>query len=119
MLQKQFITISENDGADIVRIDARLTVEIIPAEEGGYCVSCPALRGVHSQGGTVKEAKANIKEAVECFIETCFERGILRDALARRGFFAPDKPRRRRRKAAPPNARIARIPVRIPLMAHC
>ncbi|MCY4376032.1 MAG: type II toxin-antitoxin system HicB family antitoxin [Spirochaetaceae bacterium] len=32
--------------------------------EEGYAVSCPALRGCHSQGTTLEEALANIKEAI-------------------------------------------------------
>jgi predicted RNase H-like HicB family nuclease len=32
--------------------------------EGGFSVSCPALRGCHSQGGTREEALANIQEAI-------------------------------------------------------
>ena len=34
-------------------------------EDGGYSVHCPALKGCHSQGQTVEEALANIKEAIE------------------------------------------------------
>jgi predicted RNase H-like HicB family nuclease len=32
--------------------------------EGGISVSCPALRGCHSQGKTREEALANIQEAI-------------------------------------------------------
>ncbi|MDW7728264.1 MAG: type II toxin-antitoxin system HicB family antitoxin [Candidatus Methanoperedens sp.] len=39
-------------------------------EDGGYVVSCPALPGCHSQGETVKEALANIKEAIEAYLES-------------------------------------------------
>ena len=38
-------------------------VVLIESEEG-YAVSCPALRGCHSQGTTLDEALANIKEAI-------------------------------------------------------
>lgn len=38
-------------------------VVLIESDEG-YAVSCPALRGCHSQGTTVDEALANIKEAI-------------------------------------------------------
>jgi predicted RNase H-like HicB family nuclease len=37
-------------------------------EEGGYSVHCPALKGCHSQGETVEEALANIKEAIEGYL---------------------------------------------------
>jgi antitoxin HicB len=39
-------------------------------EEGGYNVSCPALPGCHSQGDTMEEALENIKEAIECYLES-------------------------------------------------
>ncbi len=32
--------------------------------KGGVSVSCPALRGCHSQGKTREEALANIQEAI-------------------------------------------------------
>ncbi|MBE0433900.1 type II toxin-antitoxin system HicB family antitoxin [candidate division WOR-3 bacterium] len=41
------------------------TIVMHPAEEGGYWVEVPALPGCFSQGETVEEALANIKEAVE------------------------------------------------------
>ena len=36
---------------------------LIESDEG-YAVSCPQLRGCHSQGATVEEALKNIKEAI-------------------------------------------------------
>jgi antitoxin HicB len=41
-----------------------------PAEEGGYVVSCPALPGCVSEGETKEEALANIKDAVQGYLET-------------------------------------------------
>ena len=38
-------------------------VVLIESDEG-YAVSCPELRGCHSQGATVEEALENIKEAI-------------------------------------------------------
>ena len=40
-----------------------------PDETGGYVVSCPSLPGCYSQGETVEEALANIKEAIELCLE--------------------------------------------------
>ncbi len=38
-------------------------------EKGGYVVTCPSLPGCYSQGETIDEAKANIKEAIELCLE--------------------------------------------------
>jgi predicted RNase H-like HicB family nuclease len=38
-------------------------VVLIESEEG-FAVSCPALRGCHSQGRTRDEALANIRDAI-------------------------------------------------------
>ena len=40
-----------------------------PDEAGGYVVTCPSLAGCYSQGDTVEEALANIKEAIELCLE--------------------------------------------------
>jgi predicted RNase H-like HicB family nuclease len=40
-----------------------------PDEDGGYVVVCPSLQGCYSQGETVDEALANIKEAIELCLE--------------------------------------------------
>lgn len=41
----------------------RYRVVLIESDEG-FAVSCPELRGCHSQGATVDEALENIKEAI-------------------------------------------------------
>jgi predicted RNase H-like HicB family nuclease len=46
----------------------RLTA-IIEREGDGYVSLCPEL-DIASQGGTVEEARANLREAVELFFET-------------------------------------------------
>lgn len=40
-----------------------------PAEEGGYTVYVPSLPGCISEGETEEEALANIKEAIELYLE--------------------------------------------------
>ena len=42
---------------------------IIRKETGGYFALCPEL-DVASQGDTIEEAKSNLKEAVELFLES-------------------------------------------------
>ncbi len=46
-----------------------------PEEADGYVAVCPALAGCYSQGDTVAEAMANIKEAIELCLEDMRARG--------------------------------------------
>ena len=41
----------------------------------GYVVVCPSLQGCYSQGKTVEEALANIREAIELCLEDMESRG--------------------------------------------
>ncbi len=41
----------------------------IEADKDGYFVSCPALQGCYSQGGTYEEVVANIEDAIRLHIE--------------------------------------------------
>ena len=58
---------------------ASLTYRVVlePQEEGGYTVFVPTLPGCVSQGESAKEAMANIREAIEVYLESLRERGIL------------------------------------------
>ncbi len=40
-----------------------------PSEEGGYTVYVPALPGCLSEGDTLEEARQNIREAIELYLE--------------------------------------------------
>ena len=51
-------------------------------EEGGFWVECPALPGCASQGDTVEEALAMIKDAIEGHLEVIAEKGKKRKAAA-------------------------------------
>lgn len=53
----------------------KLKVILEAEEEGGYSVYCPALPGCYSQGDTVEEALANIREAIQLYIETLKDLG--------------------------------------------
>ena len=48
-----------------------------PQEEGGYTVTVPALPGCISEGDTYEEALANIKEAIDLYLESLQADGIL------------------------------------------
>jgi predicted RNase H-like HicB family nuclease len=56
-----------------IRLSRQVIIE--PDETGGYVVSCPSLPGCHSQGETLDEAIANIKEAIELYLEVLAEDG--------------------------------------------
>lgn len=43
---------------------------VIEQDENGFYAWCPELKGCQSQGETLDEALANIREAVELFVET-------------------------------------------------
>ena len=45
------------------------------ADYGGYVVVCPSIPGCYSQGKTVSEALANIREAIEVGLEDMESRG--------------------------------------------
>jgi predicted RNase H-like HicB family nuclease len=47
----------------------KLKVILTPSEEGGYTVYVPALPGCISEGDTKEEALANIREAIELYLE--------------------------------------------------
>jgi len=54
----------------------RFTVIFEREDEGGYHVFCPTLPGCHTQSATVEEGIANIREAIQLYVETLIEDGI-------------------------------------------
>jgi predicted RNase H-like HicB family nuclease len=53
----------------------RQVILIPDPEAGGYTVEVPSLPGCISEGDTLEEALANIKEAIELHIESMIEDG--------------------------------------------
>ncbi len=49
--------------------DMKFKVVLEPSEEGGYTVYVLSLRGCISEGDTREEALANIREAIELYLE--------------------------------------------------
>ncbi len=43
---------------------------VIENDDRGYYAYCPELEGCQSQGDTLEEVTANIKEAIELYLET-------------------------------------------------
>ena len=56
-------------------MDFKVVLE--PDPEGGYVVHCPSLPGCYSQGATIDEAMANVREAIELCIEDMRAHGEL------------------------------------------
>jgi predicted RNase H-like HicB family nuclease len=54
----------------------RFTVIFEREAEGGYHVFCPVLPGCHSQSETVEEGVANIREAIQLYIESLVADGL-------------------------------------------
>ena len=54
---------------------AKFLVYLEAAEEGGYIVSCPQLPGCVTQGETVEEAMAMVKDAIQGYIASLQKHG--------------------------------------------
>jgi predicted RNase H-like HicB family nuclease len=56
---------------DAKRTEPRMKLKVIlePSDEGGYTAIVPALPGCISEGETKEEALANIREAIELYLE--------------------------------------------------
>jgi predicted RNase H-like HicB family nuclease len=52
----------------------KLKVVIHPEKEGGYSVAVPALPGCYSQGDSLEEARANILEAAQGWLDAANNR---------------------------------------------
>jgi len=51
------------------------TVVFEPALEGGYIASVPALPGRVTEGDTIEEARAMVKDAIRGYIESLLKHG--------------------------------------------
>jgi predicted RNase H-like HicB family nuclease len=49
---------------------ARKASVVIEKDEFGFYAWCPELKGCQSQGASLDEALANIREAIEVYVET-------------------------------------------------
>ena len=50
---------------------------IHPAEEGGYWAEVPALPGCITEGDTIDEVMANLKDAIEGWLDVANERQMV------------------------------------------
>jgi predicted RNase H-like HicB family nuclease len=51
----------------------RIKAQIHPAEEGGYWAEVPAMPGCITEGDTMEEVLANLKDAIEGWLEVANE----------------------------------------------
>jgi predicted RNase H-like HicB family nuclease len=58
-------------------LNMKLKVVFEPSDEGGYTVYVPSLPGCISEGDNKEDALANIKEAIELYIESVEDDFIL------------------------------------------
>ncbi len=64
-----------------VEVTVNLTAIVRPEPDaGGYSASIPALPGCHTQGETLEEVRANLREAAEGWLAVAHEDGLARDA---------------------------------------
>jgi predicted RNase H-like HicB family nuclease len=52
-------------------------------DAGGYSASIPALPGCHTQGETLDEVRANLREAAEGWLAVAHEDGLAQSASGR------------------------------------
>lgn len=81
---------------------------VVKQEDKGYSIICPELN-VASQGETFEEAIANIKEAVELYIESAEELGTLDEVLEQMGLTKEDL----KKKFLVPMVVTANVPIEI------
>ena len=61
-----------------------LTAIVRPEPDaGGYSASIPALPGCHTQGETLDEVRANLREAADAWLAVAHDDGIARYAAKR------------------------------------
>ncbi|MDB5903145.1 MAG: hypothetical protein JWM26_2023 [Betaproteobacteria bacterium] len=76
-----------------------------------FIAHCPLI-DVTSQGGTKKEALDHLIEAIQLFIESCFERGTLDEVMQACGFeFKPKGPKQRKAPAKSVRTECIRVPL--------
>ena len=64
----------------VVNVPVILTAIVRPEPNaGGYSASIPALPGCHTQGETLDEVRANLREAAEGWLAVAHEDAIARD----------------------------------------
>ena len=77
-------TAAPNVSSPVV-VDVSVTLSGIVRPEpdvGGYSASIPALPGCHTQGETLEEVRANLREAAEGWLAVAHDEGLAREAAS-------------------------------------
>jgi predicted RNase H-like HicB family nuclease len=56
-----------------VQVTVTLTAVVHPEESGGYSAAVPALRGCYTEGETLDEVRANLREAAEGWLASAHD----------------------------------------------
>lgn len=56
--------------------ELRYTVLFEPAEECGFVATCPALPGLITEGDTLEEARAMVRDALRAYLESLHKDGL-------------------------------------------
>jgi antitoxin HicB len=56
-------------------LEYQYTAVFEPAAEGGFIVTVPSLPGLVTEGGTVEEARAMVKDAIRGYLESLIKHG--------------------------------------------
>jgi antitoxin HicB len=54
---------------------SQYTAVFEPAPEGGFIVTVPALPGLATEGDTIEEARAMVKDAIRGYLESLMKHG--------------------------------------------
>jgi predicted RNase H-like HicB family nuclease len=68
-----------------ITVDVAITLTAIIRPEpaaGGYSATIPALPGCHTQGETLDEVRANLREAAEGWLAVAHDDALARNAAA-------------------------------------
>lgn len=69
-----------------VQVTVTLTALVYPEPEaGGYSAAVPALPGCYTQGETLDEVRANLREAAEGWLQSAHDEAVARAARERAG----------------------------------
>jgi predicted RNase H-like HicB family nuclease len=60
----------------IVKFSVMLEALVYPEEVGGFSATVPALRGCHTEGESMEEVSANLREAAELWLEVAHDHGV-------------------------------------------